>query len=57
MNNIWIQAYIYSGMALILGLIYYIIKSSMKRKVENKTKEKDSFLKTLEDEMKSKEKK
>lgn len=57
MNNIWIQAYIYSGMALILGLIFYIIKISMKRKAENKTKEKDSFLKTLEDEMKSKEKK
>ena len=57
MDNIWIQAYIYSGMALILGLIYYIIKSSMKRKAENKAKEKDSFFKTLEDEMKSKEKK
>jgi len=57
MNNIWIQAYIYSGMALILGLIFYIIKSSMKRKAENKTKEKDSFLKTLEDEIKTKEKK
>jgi len=57
MDNIWIQAYIYSGMALILGLIYYIIKSSMKRKAKNKAKEKDSFFKTLEDEMKSKEKK
>ena len=44
-------------MALILGLIFYIIKSSMKRKAENKTKEKDSFLKTLEDEIKTKEKK
>ena len=44
-------------MALILGLIYYIIKSSMKHKAENKTKEKDSFLKTLEDEIKTKEKK